>query len=106
MDCVQSGRYFSVERLLPAAHYFIFSDQPEAAWARIPLPDARATLVALNRGDEQANAVLWLMTLCQGFIIANSTFSFFWGGRGWRPSKQAGDCAGVCNAAVQDVVGI
>jgi hypothetical protein len=37
MDCVQSGRYFSVERLVPAAHYFIFSDQPEAARARCPM---------------------------------------------------------------------
>ena len=67
-----------MERLAPAAHYFIFSDQLEAARARIPLPDARVTLVAHNRGDELAYADLWLMTQCQHFIIANSTFSW-WG---------------------------
>lgn len=68
----------TMERLVPAAHYFVFSDQPAAARARIPLPDARVTLVAHNQGDEQAYADLWLMTQCQHFIIANSTFSW-WG---------------------------
>lgn len=68
----------AMERLAPAAQYFIFSDQPEAARARIPLPDARVTLVAHNQGDEHAYADMWLMTLCQHFIIANSTFSW-WG---------------------------
>ncbi len=67
-----------MERLVPAAHYFIFSDQPEAARARIALSDARVTLVAHNQSEAQAYADLWLMTLCQHFIIANSTFSW-WG---------------------------
>ena len=35
-----------MERLVPEAHYFVFSDTPEAARARIPLPDNRITLVA------------------------------------------------------------
>lgn len=64
--------------LAPDAHYFVFSDQPAAARARIPLPDERITLVAHNQGDEHAYADLWLMTQCQHFIIANSTFSW-WG---------------------------
>ena len=68
----------AMESLVPAAHYFIFSDQPAAARVRIPLPDARVTLVAHNQGDEHAYADLWLMTQCQHFIIANSTFSW-WG---------------------------
>jgi len=68
----------AMERLVPAAHYFIFSDQPDAARAIIPLPDARVTLVSNNQGDTQAYADLWLMTLCQHFIVANSTFSW-WG---------------------------
>jgi hypothetical protein len=77
------GDYYSravetMERLAPAAHYFVFSDQPEDARARIPLPDARVTLVAHNQGDKLAYADLWLMTQCQHFIIANSTFSW-WG---------------------------
>ena len=67
-----------MERLVPAAHYFIFSDQPDAARAIIPLGEDRLTLVANNQGDTQAYADLWLMTLCQHFIIANSTFSW-WG---------------------------
>lgn len=75
-----------MERLAPAAHYFIFSDQPEAACARIPLHDERVTLVSHNQGDENAYADLWLMTLCQHFIIANSTFS--WWGAWLNPSAE------------------
>jgi hypothetical protein len=67
-----------MEERVPGAHYFLFSDQPDAARARIPLPDARVTCVAHNQGDEHAYADLWLMTQCQHFIIANSTFSW-WG---------------------------
>jgi len=67
-----------IERLAFDAHYFIFSDQPDAARLRIPLPDDRITLVIHNQGNENAYADLWLMTQCQHFIIANSTFSW-WG---------------------------
>lgn len=68
----------TMERLVPVAHYFVFSDQPAAARARIDLTDDRVTLVAHNQGNEHAHADLWLMTQCQHFIIANSTFSW-WG---------------------------
>ncbi|OYZ27512.1 MAG: alpha-1,2-fucosyltransferase [Hydrogenophilales bacterium 17-64-65] len=79
-----SGDYYAravarMECLAPDAHYFVFSDQPAAARDRIPLPDDRITLVSHNQGDENAYADLWLMTQCQHFIIANSTFSW-WGG--------------------------
>lgn len=67
-----------MEDLVADAHYFVFSDRPDAARARIPLPDKRLTLVSHNRGDRLAYADLWLMTLCRHFIIANSTFSW-WG---------------------------
>lgn len=67
-----------MEAVAPGAHYFLFSDQPEAARQRIDLPDDRVTLVAHNQGDENAYADLWLMTQCHHFIIANSTFSW-WG---------------------------
>lgn len=68
----------AMEQLVPNAQYFIFSDQPAAARLLIPLPDDRVTLVAHNQGDENAYADLWLMTQCEHFIIANSTFSW-WG---------------------------
>lgn len=87
------GDYYSraietMERLVPLAHYFIFSDQPEAARASIPLPDARVTLVSHNQGDEHAYADLWLMTLCQHFVIANSTYSWWGAWLANNPSKQ------------------
>ncbi len=67
-----------METLVPGAHYFVFSDRPDAARVRIPLTDDRITCVAHNRGGANAYADLWLMTLCKHFIIANSTFSW-WG---------------------------
>jgi len=67
------------------AHYFLFSDRPEAARNLIPLADDRVTLVNHNKGDENAYADLWLMTQCQNFIIANSTFSW-WGA--WLADKE------------------
>lgn len=63
---------------LSNAHYYLFSDQPEAARAHIPLNDDRITLVQHNQCETMAYADLWLMMQCQHFIIANSTFSW-WG---------------------------
>jgi hypothetical protein len=74
----------TMESLAPGAHYFVFSDQPAAARDKIQLPDDRITLVSHNQGDENAYADLWLMTQCQHFIIANSTFSW-WGA--WLSTK-------------------
>lgn len=87
------GNYYcraleAMELIAPAAHYFIFSDQPTAARALIPLPDERITLVNHNRGDDMAYADLWLMTQCQHFIIANSTFSWWGAWLAENPSKQ------------------
>ncbi len=77
-----------METVVPGAHYFLFSDQPEAARQRINLPDDRVTLVAHNQGDENAYADLWLMTQCQHFIIANSTFSWWGAWLAMAPNKQ------------------
>ncbi|MCP4552061.1 MAG: alpha-1,2-fucosyltransferase, partial [Bacteroidetes bacterium] len=67
-----------MENIAPNAYYYIFSDQPDAARMCIPLPDDRVTSISHNYGDVNAYANLWLMSLCQHFIIANSTFSW-WG---------------------------
>ncbi len=66
------------DTLVPGAHYFLFSDRPDAGRACIPLPDSRITSVSRKQGDTSAYADLWLMTQCKHFIIANSTFSW-WG---------------------------
>lgn len=67
-----------MEQSVPSAHYFVFSDRPQEAKARLLLPESRMSLVHHNQGDAMAYADLWLMTQCQHFIIANSTFSW-WG---------------------------
>jgi hypothetical protein len=77
-----------MEAIAPGAHYFVFSDQPDAARARIPLPDDRVTCVSHNQGDENAYADLWLMTLCHHFIIANSTVSWWGAWLAEHPGKQ------------------
>jgi hypothetical protein len=77
-----------IETLIPGAHYFIFSDRPDAARARVPVPDDRITCVLHNHGDENAYADLWLMSQCQHFIIANSTFSWWAAWLAENPTKQ------------------
>ncbi len=67
-----------IDRLFPNAHYFVFSDNLEQARTQVPLSQKRMTLVSHNNNDSNAYADLWLMTQCQHFIIANSTFSW-WG---------------------------
>ena len=77
----------AMELLAPNAHYFIFSDRPDDARAKIPLPNNRVTCVSHNQGDENAYADLWLMTQCHHFIIANSTFSWWGAWLAANPSK-------------------
>lgn len=67
-----------MESTIDSPHYFLFSDDPEAARAKLSLSEARVTFVSHNRGDENAYADLWLMSQCKHFITANSTFSW-WG---------------------------
>jgi hypothetical protein len=67
-----------IEERTASARYFLFSDRPEFARSMVNVPEERTVLVSNNRGDRDAHADLWLMTLCRHFIIANSTFSW-WG---------------------------
>jgi Glycosyl transferase family 11 len=67
-----------IESKVKSPHYFLFSDDPDAARVKLGLPDDRLTVVFQNRGDKAEYADLWLMSLCQHFITANSTFSW-WG---------------------------
>jgi Glycosyl transferase family 11 len=67
-----------IEQKVDSPHYFLFSDDPEAASKKIDLPQDRVTFVNHNLGDVNAYADLWLMSQCQHFITANSTFSW-WG---------------------------
>lgn len=78
-----SGDYYGcalayAQARLGPSHVFLFSDDPAAAVARLPLPRGGYTVVSHNAGDEHAYADLWLMSQCQHFITANSTFSW-WG---------------------------
>ena len=67
-----------MEGRLSTPSYFVFSDNPEAVYTLLSLPISRTTFVSHNQGDENACADLWLMTHCNHFITANSTFSW-WG---------------------------
>ena len=67
-----------MDRQIESPRYFLFSDDPEAARAKLSLSKSRVTGVSHNRREENDYADLWLMTLCRHFITANSTFSW-WG---------------------------
>jgi hypothetical protein len=58
--------------------FFIFSDQPEKARDILALNPTETYVVDHNAGDANAHLDLWLMSRCQHFITANSTFSW-WG---------------------------
>lgn len=59
-------------------HFFVFSDYPNETSDFLSLENEKKTYISHNKGDENAFADLWLMSLCKHFIIANSTFSW-WG---------------------------
>ena len=59
-------------------HFFIFSDNTEAALNKLKLNNHNVTCIDHNHGDDNAFADLWLMSHCKHCITANSTFSW-WG---------------------------
>lgn len=67
-----------IKNMVPDPHFFVFSDDPDAACKILALPECKLTYVDHNRDVEDAYADLWIMTQCKHFIIANSTLSW-WG---------------------------
>ena len=76
-----------IEQKVDSPHYFLFSDNPAAAAQQIKLPKRNVTFVSHNLGDTNAYADLWLMSQCQHFITANSTFSWWAAWLGSNSSK-------------------
>jgi hypothetical protein len=73
----------AISRMISAVanpHFFIFSDQMAITRQLLGslLSLHLVTYVDHNNSEEMAYADLWLMSQCQHFIIANSTFSW-WG---------------------------
>ena len=58
-------------------HYFLFSDDIASAIRNISFPHGRLIPVDFNSSDQNAYADFWLMSQCNHFIIANSTFSWW-----------------------------
>ena len=74
-----SNAYFlnAIERmskLMPAAHYYVFSDDPQ--WVRDNLPLGNANYVDWNTGEDSWQDMM-LMSHCHHNIISNSTFSWW-----------------------------
>ena len=67
-----------IEQQAKSAHYFVFSNDIEAAVRKLQLPPHKVTCVDHDPSDEGAILDLWLMSQCKHFIMANSTFSW-WG---------------------------
>lgn len=67
-----------LERAQKDIHYYVFSDNPQAAVQILPYLGKKMTIVDHNGSAEKAHADLWLMAKCRYFIIANSTFGW-WG---------------------------
>jgi hypothetical protein len=61
--------------LIPNAHYFLFSDNPDLVLKSMDLPLNKITII--NNNLDRSYLDLWLMIHCKNFIIANSTFSWW-----------------------------
>ncbi len=72
---------------IPDAHFFVFSD--DIPWCRQNLEIAGPHAFVCSEGtpDEQAGKDFGLMTLCDHFIIANSSFSWWAAWLGGSPQK-------------------
>lgn len=73
-------------KVQPETHFFLFSDEPERAVEKIPLPASKVTTVSINDSRRDFED-LRLMTLTDHHILANSSFSW-WGA--WLRKKTEG----------------
>ena len=67
--------------------FYIFSDQPEKAREILALDASEVRVVNHNSGDANAHLDIWLMSRCQHFITANSTFSWWGAWLGEKPNS-------------------
>ena len=60
-------------------HFFIFSDEPKRSAELLEplLVGVSHTFVTHNLASQDASSDLWLMSLCQHFVIGNSTFAWW-----------------------------
>ncbi|MDB5540638.1 MAG: fucT2 [Devosia sp.] len=88
----------AIEQLPGDSTVFVFSD--DIAWARANLPAVRRLVFVGDAGPRPGLADLWLMTLAQHHIVANSSFSW-WGawlaapgnGRKFAPARWFADAS-------------
>lgn len=73
-----------INNKFPSPHFALFSDNPAEALKALNLKQDNVLVVDWNEAEGGEVDDLWLMTQCQHFIIANSTFSW-WGA--WLGSK-------------------
>lgn len=79
-----SSQYYAqavveILKTVEAPHFFVFSDNAQSTVEKLGkiMEDFPATYVNVNRSESMAYADMWLMSLCQHFIIANSTFGWW-----------------------------
>ena len=60
-------------------HFFVFSDNADATQDKLEsiMAGLNKTYVNHNKSEAMAYADMWLMTLCNHFVIANSTFGWW-----------------------------
>lgn len=76
-----------IQQQVASPVFFIFSDQPDKAIDILTLGSTATHVVDHNRGDANAHYDIWLMSQCQHFITANSTFSWWGAWLGEKPDS-------------------